>query len=190
MNLVGVQLDIAWEDKPATFDRVRRLLDATPPQPGDLVVLPEMFSTGFSMNVAAIREGAERPAERFLDPSRQYECYVLGGVVNLAPGGRGLNQALAFAPDGHPILRYDKIHPFTLGEESEHYAGGDALQFFEWAGLKVCPQVCYDLRFPETFRRATQQGRSFSPSSPTGPATGSTTGRRCWQPARSRTWRT
>jgi omega-amidase len=159
MNLVGVQLDIVWEDKAATFDRVRRLLDAAPPQRGDLVVLPEMFSTGFSMNVAGIQEGADRPAERFLESlARAYECYVLGGVVNLAADGRGLNQAVAFAPDGQQIVRYDKIHPFTLGEESNHYTGGGALQLFEWAGLKVCPQVCYDLRFPETFRRATREG--------------------------------
>jgi predicted amidohydrolase len=158
-HLVGVQLDIAWEDKPATFDRVRRLLDATPPQAGDLVVLPEMFSTGFSMNVAAIREGAERPAERFLERvARDYHVYALGGVVNLAPDGRGLNQALAFAPDGKQIVRYDKIHPFTMGEESKHYVGGNSLHLFEWAGLKVCPQVCYDLRFPETFRRAVTLG--------------------------------
>lgn len=161
-NLVGVQLDIAWEDKPATFDRVRRLLDAAPPQRGDLVVLPEMFSTGFSMNVAAIHEGHERPAERFLETlARDYHVYALGGVVNLAPDppdGRGLNQALAFAPDGTQLVRYDKIHPFTMGEESKHYTGGTSLQFFEWAGLKVCPQVCYDLRFPETFRRAATLG--------------------------------
>jgi omega-amidase len=159
MNLVGVQPDIVWEDKAATFDRVRRLLDATPPQRGDLVVLPEMFSTGFSMNVPAIHEGADRPAERFLESlARRYECHVLGGVVNLGSDGRGLNQALAYAPGGQQVVRYDKIHPFTMGEESKHYAGGTALPFFEWAGLKVCPQVCYDLRFPETFRRATGEG--------------------------------
>lgn len=159
MNLVGVQLDIVWEDKAATFDRVRRLLEATPPQAGDLVVLPEMFSTGFSMNVAGIHEGADRPAERFLESvAREHHVYTLGGVVNIDRDGRGLNQALAFAPDGKQLVRYDKIHPFTLGEESNHYAGGSSLHLFEWAGLKVCPQVCYDLRFPETFRRAVTLG--------------------------------
>jgi predicted amidohydrolase len=159
MKLVGVQLDIVWEDKVATFDRVRRLLDAAPPEAGSLVVLPEMFSTGFSMNVGAVQEGAERPAERFLESlARQYNVCVLGGVVNVGRDGRGVNQALAFAPDGRQLVRYDKIHPFTMGEESRHYAGGNALQFFEWGGLRVCPQVCYDLRFPETFRHAVTHG--------------------------------
>jgi predicted amidohydrolase len=55
-------------------------------------------------------------------------------------------------------VRYDKIHPFTLGDESKHYAGGSSLHMFEWAGLQVCPQVCYDLRFPETFRHAVREG--------------------------------
>lgn len=159
MKVVGVQLDIVWEDKPATFDRVRRLLDGHPPEAGSLVVLPEMFSTGFSMNVAAIREGTERAAERFLEGlARQYGVYTLGGVVNDGNDGRGLNQALAFSPRGEPLVRYSKIHPFTMGEESKHYTGGRSLEFFEWGGVKVCPQVCYDLRFPETFRRAVQQG--------------------------------
>ena len=118
-----------------------------------------MFSTGFSMNVAAIQEGGDRPAERFLETlAHDYHVYTLGGVVNVDRDGRGLNQALAFAPDGKQLVRYDKIHPFTLGEESKHYAGGNSLHLFEWAGLKVCPQVCYDLRFPETFRRAVTLG--------------------------------
>jgi predicted amidohydrolase len=159
MKLVGVQLDIVWEDKPATFARVRRLLDASAPEAGSLVVLPEMFSTGFSMNVEAIHEGAERPAERFLEAlARQYGIYALGGVVNVGPDGRGLNQAVAFSPQGELLVRYDKIHPFTMGEESKHYTGGREVRTFKWGGLTVCPLVCYDLRFPETFRGALRHG--------------------------------
>jgi len=55
-----VQLDIVWENKQATFRRVERLLEANPPEAGSLVLLPELFATGFSMNVPAIREGRER----------------------------------------------------------------------------------------------------------------------------------
>jgi omega-amidase len=158
MKLIGVQLDIVWEDKPATFDRVRRLLDAHEPQPGALLVLPEMFSTGFSMNVAGIHEGTDRPAETFLRAlARDHKLYVLGGVVNLGPDGRGRNQALAFSPDGRELVRYDKIHPFTLGEEGKHYTGGDAIQLFNWESMSVSPFVCYDLRFPEIFRAAARR---------------------------------
>ena len=155
MNVVAVQLDIAWEDKPASFARVRRLLEANRPRPGALVVLPEMFSTGFSMNVAGIHEGTDRPAEAFLkDLAREFNVCALGGVVNVGPDGRGLNQALAFAPDGRELVRYDKIHPFTLGEEGKHYTGGQSVRLFDWQNVSVTPFVCYDLRFPELFRAA------------------------------------
>lgn len=158
MKLIGIQLDIVWEDKAATFARVRRLLERQRPQAGALLVLPEMFSTGFSMNVAKIQEGGERAAEAFLRSlAREFNVCVLGGVVNIGPDGRGRNQALAFATDGREVVRYDKMHPFTLGDEGNHYTGGDAVQVFDWENVSVAPFVCYDLRFPEVFRAAARR---------------------------------
>jgi len=155
MKLYGLQLDIVWEDKPATLDHLRKLLEANPPERGSLLVLPEMFSTGFSMNVAKIDEGNERLAERCLRSlAVDRGVYALGGVVNRGPDARGRNQALAFSPAGEEIVRFDKIHPFTLGEEGKHYTGGDAVRRFDWQGARVVPFVCYDLRFPESFRDA------------------------------------
>src|SRR5439155_19661114 len=105
--------DTVWEDKPATFDRVRKLLAASKPEAGSLLVLPEMFSTGFSMNVAGIQEGSKRAAEQFMETlAREMGIFVLGGVVNLGSDGRGRNQALAYSPQGREIARYDKIQPF------------------------------------------------------------------------------
>lgn len=157
MTAVGLQLDITWEDKPANFARARRLLEAARPKPGFLLVLPEMFSTGFSMNVAAIQEGSKRLAENFLETiAREYACTVVGGVVNLGSDGRGRNQCLVYSPHGRELARYDKIQPFR--EENEHFAPGDTVRLFDWNGLKVAPFVCYDLRFPELFRAAVRQG--------------------------------
>jgi predicted amidohydrolase len=117
-----------------------------------------MFSTGFSMDVATTHEGSDRPAESFLQSiAREFNLYTLGGVVNLGADGRGRNQALAFAPDGRELARYDKIHPFTLGEEGKHYTGGEAIQLFNWESMIVSPFVCYDLRFPEVFRAAARR---------------------------------
>jgi predicted amidohydrolase len=158
MIVTAFQLDIAWEDKPATFARVCHLLQANPPEPGSLLILPEMFSTGFSMNVAAIHEGADRPAENFLKSlARDFNVCALGGVVNTGPDRRGLNQALAFDPHGKELVRYDKIHPFTLGEEGKHYTAGQSVKLFDWQGMSIAPFVCYDLRFPELFRAAAQR---------------------------------
>ena len=158
MQALAVQLDIEWENKPANFARVRQLLEAARPQPNSLIVLPEMFSTGFSMNVAAVKEGGDRPAEHFLaEIAKAYRSCVIGGVVNLGPDGRGVNQALALDPQGQSLARYTKIQPFTLGEEAKHYAAGREIALFEWHGLKIAPLVCYDLRFPELFRSAVRK---------------------------------
>jgi omega-amidase len=158
MQLIGVQLDIVWEDKAATFDRVRRLLEASRPARDALVVLPEMFSTGFSMNLRGIAEGEDRPAERFLQTlAREYGVFILGGVVNIGGDRRGRNQAIAFSPDGQELVRYDKMYPFSPGGESDHYTAGEELAFFDWKGAKVAPFICYDLRFPELFRQSVRQ---------------------------------
>jgi predicted amidohydrolase len=160
MRIAGVQLDIAWEDKKANCAKVRSLLARSSLAPGTLVLLPEMFSTGFSMQATAIAEGEARETERFLAGlAREFGVAVLGGVVNLGPDGRGRNQALAIAPDGATTLaRYAKIHPFSFGEESQHYTGGTDLELFEFGGFRIAPFVCYDLRFPEIFRAATKRG--------------------------------
>lgn len=152
-----VQLDIAWEDKTATFARICKLLETHPLEPDSLVVLPEMFSTGFSMNVPLVQEGRHRLAEKFMiDLARTYRCTVVGGVVNVDPSGRAYNQALAISPDGCELARFNKLHPF--GNESQHYTPGQSVCLFDWQGAKVAPLVCYDLRFPESFRAAVQQG--------------------------------
>jgi predicted amidohydrolase len=159
MQAIAVQLDIAWEDKPANFAKVRRLLDSAQPKPGSLIVLPEMFSTGFSMNVPGVHEGTDRPTEKFLaELARQYKSCVLGGTVNLGPDGKGLNQALAINPEGQPLAHYSKIQPFNLGDEGKHYTAGTEIAIFEWHGARIAPFVCYDLRFPEVFRSAVRRG--------------------------------
>jgi len=158
-EVVVVQPDIAWEDKAANYRAVADLLgDAA--RPGALVVLPEMFDVGFTMNATAAvdRDGATR---RFLaDLARRLGAHVLAGFATAdGPGGRPVNQAVAFDPEGRPVARYVKAHPFNPGGEGEHYAAGDGQPvLFEWAGLRVATAICYDLRFPEQFRAATRAG--------------------------------
>jgi omega-amidase len=159
MNVVCIQFDIAWEDKSSNFAAVRRLLASAAVPPGALVVLPEMFSTGFSMNVAGVAEGPDAPAEAFLAATaRELEAFVLGGVVTRAVDGRGRNQALLVGPHGRAIARYTKMHPFSFAGEDKHYAGGDHVVTVEIAGSRLAPFVCYDLRFPESFRAAAAEG--------------------------------
>lgn len=161
MNVACCQMDIAWENKPANYAKVRALLDAAAVPAGSLLVLPEMFATGFSMNVAAIAEsGEERETECFLaETARARGLYVLGGIVTRDPDGRrGRNEAVLFCPNGRESARYQKMHPFSFGGETAHYASGShpvVTPVGDWA---VAPFVCYDLRFPEVFRSAVRRG--------------------------------
>jgi predicted amidohydrolase len=159
MNIIALQTDIVWEDKPANFDNVRRLIEAAAPAPGTLVVLPEMFATGFSLNVAAIAESPDHETDCFLaHTAREFKIHLLAGLVTMDEDGKGRNQAVLFDPDGTEKLCYTKIHPFSYAGETDHFVAGSEILLFEWAGFKVCPFICYDLRFPEIFRQAVCRG--------------------------------
>lgn len=159
MHLHPIQLDSVWENKAANFAKVRELLNATPPPPGALIVLPEMFATGFSCQLSATMETLGGETESFLyELAAQWQCAVLGGLITTGPDERGYNQVLVVAPDGRELARYTKIHPFSLGGEAEVHTHGESTIVFEWSGLKMAPFICYDLRFPELARAALDQG--------------------------------
>jgi omega-amidase len=159
MQVIACQLDIAWEDRRANYERVRLLLGAATVEPGALVVLPEMFPTGFSMNVEAVAEPEGGETERFLaDTARELGVYVVGGLAVRGADGRPRNQSVTYGPDGELAARYSKLQPFTLGGEADCYAAGAGTCLYTWGGLQVASFVCYDLRFPEIWRRAVGQG--------------------------------
>ncbi len=158
MKTYGVQMNISWEDKRANFERVESLLRANKPEPQSLVVLPEMFATGFSMNARAICEEADGETEKFLrNLARQFGAYLTAGIVATTPK-RGYNQSVTFDPQGVVISRYNKIQTFTPGGESDNYDAGTAVTTWKWGELTISPFVCYDLRFPEHFRTAARSG--------------------------------
>lgn len=155
-----IQLDIAWEDKHTNHSRVRDLVRDAEPDPGDLIVLPELFDVGFTLNTkAAIDHDGETLAflQAIADETR---CVVHGARAMPGPSGtHALNCATVCIPDQQPpACEYRKIHPFSYGRESESYEGGDTLSSYAWGDLRVCPAVCYDLRFPELFRLGVKSG--------------------------------
>ena len=159
MQVIGCQLDIAWEDKSTNFERVRALLKNVAIEPGALIVLPEMFATGFSMHVAATAEAAQGETYQFLAQlARDTASFLLAGVVTRNPDGRGRNEALVLGPQGDEVARYCKLHPFSFAGEDQHFAAGDAALSFASGPFRVAPFVCYDLRFPEIFRHQTRLG--------------------------------
>ena len=156
MKVALLQLDIAWEIKSVNFDKVRRLLREAAPEADSLVVLPEMFATGFSMNTAAMAEPYGGETELFLaSMAKEFGVWVVAGAAMFGRDGQARNKALVFSPAGDLVAFYAKMRPFTPGGESKHYAAGERPAVFDWQGWKIAPFVCYDLRFPEIFREAT-----------------------------------
>ena len=155
MKVSAVQFDIAWEDKAENFTRVRRLIAAANPEKNSLVVLPEMFATGFSMNADAIAENYGGETEQFLSATaREFKVYLVGGVAMRGKTRAIRNKALTFSPTGELLAFYAKMRTFTPGGESENYTAGTRPTVFDWQDVKVAPFICYDLRFPEIFRAA------------------------------------
>lgn len=158
-HVVLVQHDIAWVSPAENFARVEGLLRDAPPPPESLVVLPELFATGFSLNTAAIAEPEDGPTGSFLAGlARRFGVTVVAGRPGRTAGGCQ-NLAVAVAPDGGVLARYTKLQPFTPGGEAAQYAAGGDVVSFAWAGLTVTPFICYDLRFPEHFRAAARRWR-------------------------------
>lgn len=162
-----VQLDIAWEQPEANFERVRQLLDHADPTPGDLVLLPEMFDTGFSMNTSATADRGGTIA--FLaELAADLGVVVQGGrTVSACHRCAARNTASVLAPPitpgGEPRLlaEYAKIHLFSITNEHESIEAGRSITTFRWPdadGPIFCPAICYDLRFPELFRAGLLRG--------------------------------
>ncbi|REK11427.1 MAG: carbon-nitrogen family hydrolase [Planctomycetota bacterium] len=159
MQIVACQTDIVWEDKPANHERVADMLRDVAIDRGALVILPEMFAVGFSMNAEALAENHEGPTHTFLrELAQEKQVFVFGGVVTRTSGTGCRNEAVVFGPEGQVVARYAKTHPFTLAGENDAYEAGSDVTTFSWGEFTVAPFICYDLRFPEVFRRAVRRG--------------------------------
>jgi predicted amidohydrolase len=159
MKISLLQWDTVWEDPQANFNVVKRLLDnACAQDRPDLVCLPELFATGFTMNVEELAEPPQGPTYQFLSKiADQYDIYLQGSAIRQA-GKRGQNMAYIFSPDGNEIAQYAKIHPFSFADEDQYYEPGQDVVTVDILGFTICPVICYDLRFPSMFQKAVQKG--------------------------------
>jgi len=158
-----LQLDLVWESPEANHRLVEEALAAAKPSPGDLVVLPELFDTGFSLNTDKNADSNGRTLSFLLGLAGDLGITIQGSRTT-KPGtnGKARNNATVVGPDQKLICEYSKVHPFTFGREPEKFQGGSDVLTYDWISgadaLKVCPAVCYDLRFPELFRAGLFQG--------------------------------
>src|SRR2546429_2744063 len=159
-----VQQPLAWHDPPANRAHFQTLLE---PLAGrtDLVVLPETFTTGFSMKVQEVGEPAAGPTTAWLTGlAARLDAAITGSLIT-EEGGRYYNRLLWVAPSGAP-RHYDKRHLFRMGREHQHFTPGRAAWSVPWRGLRVFPLVCYDLRFPGFRRRLAAHGIQLAPLLP------------------------
>lgn len=122
----------------------------------DLIVLPEMFSTGFSMNPEKIAEEMNgRTMKWMLEQAKKFRSVVTGSMI-IKENNKYYNRLIWMRPDGS-FEHYDKRHLFGLSEEDQHYTAGTQKLFVELNGWKICPVICYDLRFPVWLRNVNEE---------------------------------
>lgn len=146
LNFTIIQPDIVWEDKQANLAQYEQYIEQVQ-EKKEIVVLPEMFSTGFSMAPERLAEPMDGPTVQWMaNMSRQHRCILTGSLI-IEEEGKYYNRMLWVQPDGK-IGHYDKRHLFAYAGEEKHYSAGDRRLIVSVKGFKICLQVCYDLRFP------------------------------------------
>ena len=153
-----VQSEILWKNPGGNLDSLESALDSLNVPRGGLLVVPEMFPTGFTDDIADFAEPLGGPWEKaFHTLLCRYRLAGLLGMVRRHPDEALYNESLFFEPThSEPILAYQKIRPFC-GEKSAVRPGSE-VRTFEYQGATFCPLICYDLRFPELFRAGLSQG--------------------------------
>ena len=154
LRVTLVQQPLTWQNPSANREALAALLAPLAGQT-DLIVLPETFTTGFSMEVERIGEPAGGPTTHWMRRLADQANAALTGSVVTEEGGKYFNRLLWATPGGE-LRSYDKRHLFRMGGENQHFTPGHAAWSVEWRGLRICPLVCYDLRFPVFSRRRPQ----------------------------------
>lgn len=151
LHITLVQSNLYWEDKAANIRHFDSLINNIN-QPSDIVVLPEMFSTGFSMKPEQLAEQANSDTLQWLKQKAAQTQQVICGSVMFEENKAYYNRFVWSLPDGG-LHVYNKRHLFRMGEENQHYTAGHQKSIISYKGWNILPVVCYDLRFPVWLRR-------------------------------------
>ncbi|WP_110665402.1 amidohydrolase [Salinicola halophilus] len=148
-----VQTDLHWEDPAANRRDIEKCLVSLDAGETDLIVLPEMFATGFTMRPERFAESADTsPTLDWMKAQARERRCVMTGSLAIRDGERCVNRLYWVTPDGQ-VTHYDKRHLFRMGEEPLHYAAGDERKLVTLKGFRLLLSVCYDLRFPVWLRQ-------------------------------------
>ncbi|MBN2347485.1 MAG: amidohydrolase [Bacteroidales bacterium] len=147
MSVALVQINLLWEQPDNNRVLIEQLLSEQITEPVDLIVLPELFTTGFTMNSEKFGEPAEGITYKWLDKlAKIYNAGIIGSYI--VESGKKFYNRLVFKLPDKEYRYYDKRHLFRMDSENVFFSKGTARKVFEWQGWRICPQICYDLRFP------------------------------------------
>jgi len=146
LKVTIVQADLCWHDAAKNRDAFEQRISGIA-EPTDLIVLPEMFTTGFSMNAAQLAETMDGESVSWMRAMAADANAAICGSLIIADAENYYNRFVCIAADGRQTI-YDKRHLFRLADEQHHYAPGQDLVTFDLKGFRVRPMICYDLRFP------------------------------------------
>ncbi|MFV8225530.1 amidohydrolase [Christiangramia aquimixticola] len=146
LNVSLIQANLEWENTDANLQMFSAKIEEIKGET-DLVILPEMFTTGFSMNAESLAEGTEGKTLEWMKKKAKEGNFAITGSVIIKESGNFYNRLIFVFPDGN-YHTYDKRHTFTLAKEDKIYTAGTERLIVDYKGWKICPLVCYDLRFP------------------------------------------
>jgi omega-amidase len=146
LKVALVQTDLVWENKKLNLANIEKSIELLPTDV-DVIILPEMFNTGFTMNPAPNAETMEGETLQWMTKISHQKNAALTGSLIISEGNGYYNRLIWMLPDGR-FSYYDKKHLFTLAGEQNFYKAGNKRLIVEYKGWKICPVICYDLRFP------------------------------------------
>ena len=145
LNICLLQCDLHWEDALKNRTQIDTYLAEV--TAADIILLPELFSTGFSVASTHLAETMDGETLAWMKTMSEKKKAVLCGSLMIKEKGHVFNRLLWVEPNGR-VLHYDKRHLFSLIEEDKHFTAGTERLIVEYEGWKICPMICYDLRFP------------------------------------------
>lgn len=155
LTITTIQTNLSWEDKPANLRLLEQKITAIN-EKTEIVVLPEMFSTGFSMKPELLAETMDGETVEWMRRVSSENGIILTGSLMIEEAGNYYNRLIWMLPNGQ-YGHYDKRHLFAFGQEDKHYHAGNKRLIASVKGWKINLLVCYDLRFPVWSRQAPSQ---------------------------------
>jgi predicted amidohydrolase len=146
LNIALIQANLLWENTQGNLNYFDKKIESISSDI-DVVVLPEMFSTGFSMNPTSLFETMDGVSISWMQKTALKRQLAVVGSLIIKESDTYYNRLIFVHPNGE-IHTYDKRHLFTYGGEDKVYSSGNERLTLEYKGWKICPMICYDLRFP------------------------------------------